>query len=83
MQTICSQRSPKAFNFMNVASSMMSSVREDVDDIVTTFRTTNWTQEIFSFGKAVQEEANEAMKSIETLPEKANPPQLSKNRTEI
>ena len=55
---------------MDVASSLLSSVREDVDDIVSSFVTTDWTKEFVNFGRAVQDETSEAIRSIEGLPEK-------------
>ena len=72
---MCSRSSQS--RFVDVASSVLSSVREDVDDIVSSFVTTDWTKELVNFGRAVQDETSEAIRSIEGLPEKVDCPSMA------
>lgn len=58
-------------SLFEVASSVVSSIQDGADGIVSSFKETSWSNEFANFGKAVQDETQQALKNLEAIPEKA------------
>eukprot|EP00210_Caulerpa_lentillifera_P007776 g7420.t1 len=64
-------RGQTGLSLFNVASSVVSSVRGGADELMSSLKDTSWSTEFVNFSKAVQNETEQALKNLESIPEKA------------